>query len=146
MHTVGESEMSSTGLNCTNSVEIPVDNFNSEAEPSCQMLMDEPEGSNLKQGHQVDIQSDLPENTAHFSPLESSMPEFKSFQFEFDNSLSHVDDTIQFYQSYSDLENNIVSDGDLDVYTVAATLNSSPLKPQMFEKWLRRYNWYEVTT
>ena len=67
MHTVGESEMSSTGLNCTNSVEIPVDNFNSEAEPSCSVLMDEPEGSNLKQGNQVDTQSDLPDNTAHFS-------------------------------------------------------------------------------
>ncbi|MCP3892463.1 MAG: hypothetical protein GY702_26855, partial [Desulfobulbaceae bacterium] len=78
-----------------------------------------------------------------FSPLDAPSEQFKNYLFEFDNVVSPIEDTIQYYDSCSSLENSLVNDCALDVYSIASVINSSPLRPQMFEKWLRRYNWYD---
>ncbi len=54
------------------------------------------------------------------------------------------EDLIEYCQQKSTLENLIVKNVlDCNVYTLAAATQSSPLKPDMFEHWLKNYDVFE---
>ncbi|MCP4262038.1 MAG: hypothetical protein GY774_31735, partial [Planctomycetes bacterium] len=76
-------------------------------------------------------------------PLASDSRAFANFQFEFDQNSHYIDDTIQYCQEYANVDATIAVDDTLDVYSIAAAFNSSPLRLEMFEKWLVNYNWFD---
>ncbi len=121
------------------------DQFQADSQLQSSTLMEESQATRtgLLEGDPASTRG-VVSDRVNFVPLASDLRAFRNFQFEFDAEMDEIDDTIQYYRECSNLDNGIMSDDtNLDVYTLAAALNSSPLRPEMFEKWLRRYHWFD---